>query len=161
MNGITLEDVWLKSDILRSAFEEYRECLKEVQGNFAYLFECSAGRDGQFEVKLGEFPDDQMQLRRNLFSTLFQSVYHILEIEPARRILYGQINHLFRIWVTSADNLLDKEDKVVLPIELPGRSHVMHQVVAVMAADRVLAKILHEAVSDRRISDIFFSGRTK
>ena len=64
-----------------------------------------------------------------------------------RRVLYGKLIHLFRIWVTSADNLLDGEDKEVVPLQMPGSARVMRQVVAVMAADRVLAEILNDAVA--------------
>jgi len=62
------------------------------------------------------------------------------------------LNQLFRIWVTGADNLLDREDKTTLPIRMPGRSPVMRQVVAIMAADRVLARLLNAAVGNALIT---------
>ncbi|HPJ57484.1 MAG TPA: hypothetical protein PLK81_07545, partial [Kiritimatiellia bacterium] len=65
----------------------------------------------------------------------------------------GKLIHLFRIWVTSADNLLDAEDKEVVPLVMPGSARVMRQVVAVMAADRVLAGILNDAVASGTITD--------
>jgi hypothetical protein len=70
-----------------------------------------------------------------------------MDVPAPRRLLYGKLIHLFRIWVTSADNLLDGEDKEVVPVLMPGNARVMRQVVAVMAADRVLAEILNDAVA--------------
>jgi hypothetical protein len=99
-------------------------------------------------VELGLLLDDALALRRNLFSTLFLSVYHLLGVSPERRLLFGKLNQLFRIWVTGADNLLDAEDKVVLPLVIPGDARIMREVVAVMAADRVLTELLWTAVSE-------------
>ena len=66
--------------------------------------------------------------------------------------MYGKLNHLFRIWVTSADNLLDNEDKVVVPIEMIGSSRVMRQVISIMLADRVLKTITDQAVEQKVLS---------
>ena len=49
--------------------------------------------------------------RDAMSSTLFQATYRALGVLP-RRLLYGEINHLFRIWVTGADNP-DAEDNCV------------------------------------------------
>jgi len=76
-----------------------------------------------------------------------------LDIAEPRRLLYGKLNHLFRIWVTGADNLLDDEDKCVLPLEMPGASRVMREVVAIMAADRVLYHLLRAAVADKTLTE--------
>jgi hypothetical protein len=97
-------------------------------------------------------PDEFYALRKNIFSTLFQSMYHLMDCDPQYRALYGPLIHLFRIWVTSADNLLDDEDKVVIPIQMPGSSRVMRQVVSVMAADRILHRLLAESVDSGLIS---------
>gem|GEM_PF-1269247 len=142
---VSIEAIWLKSETLRRAFQEYVVCLENIDEEYANLFGGQDAGNG-FEVSYLPFGNEVKQFRRNLFSTLFQSIYHLLDIEPPRRVLYGQINHLFRTWVTSADNLLDNEDKLVLPITLPNESHVMHNVIALMAADRVLARLLGGAV---------------
>ena len=116
------------------------------------LIHAPDGTAPGFDVRLGRVPTAFFTLRKNLFSTLFYSIYLALEIPKPRRLLYGTINHLFRIWVTSADNLLDDEDKCVLPLVMPGTSRVMREVVAIMAADRVLWSVLREAVSSRTIT---------
>jgi len=106
----------------------------------------------EFQVCLDRTPEQLTSLSRNLFSTLFQSVYHLLDIRAPRRQLYGRINYLFRLWVTSADNLLDSEDKFVLPIRMPGSSRVMRQVVSIMTADRLLTRILNEAIAESNLT---------
>ena len=63
------------------------------------------------------------------------------------------MNHLFRVWVTSADNLLDHEDKVVVPIEIAGSSPVMRQVISIMLADRIMSRLTAEAVREGVLSD--------
>ncbi len=132
--------------ILKQALAEQRSCIASVYGHARTLVETLPGTEPEFQTCLEEIPDSFYSTRKNIFSTLFQSTYQLLDIAPARRHLYGQMIHLFRIWVTSADNLLDDEDKIVLPVQMPGSSHVMRQVVALMAADRVMNCILDEAV---------------
>jgi hypothetical protein len=90
--------------------------------------------------------DSFYTLRKNIFSTLFQSMYHLMDCDPQHRLFYGKLIHLFRIWVTSADNLLDDEDKVVIPIRMPGSSRVMRQVVSIMTADRIFQRMLAEGL---------------
>jgi len=107
-----------------------------------------AGSPPEYAVRLGDVPDVFFTARKNLFSTLFYSTYLALGVAQPRRLLYGKLNHLFRIWVTSADNLLDDEDKCVLPLDMPGQSRVMREVVVVMAADRVMRRLLNSAVAD-------------
>ena len=105
-----------------------------------------------YVVRPGPLPEANLNWRKNIFSTLFQSVYHLMDVPAPRRRLYGKLIHLFRIWVTSADNLLDGEDKEVVQMIMPGSARVMRQVVAVMAADRVLAEILNDAVAAGTLS---------
>lgn len=140
--------MWESVCVLRRAFQEQQAIVADVHARAVALVRTPPGTPVEFGVSLDPVPDAALTWRRNLFSTLFQSTYHLLDIAPARRRLYGRINQLFRIWVTSADNLLDAEDKVTLPIRMPGESRVMRQVVAVMAADRILAGLLNEAVGE-------------
>jgi hypothetical protein len=74
-------------------------------------------------------------------------MYHLMDCAPQHRLFYGKLIHLFRIWVTSADNLLDDEDKIVIPIQMPGSSRVMRQVVSIMTADRIFQRLLAEGIS--------------
>ena len=133
--------------ITRAALREQQECIRELHTRLAPYLATPAGTPAAYAVHPGALPEDNLGWRKNIFSTLFQSVYHLMDIPAPRRLLYGKLIHLFRIWVTSADNLLDDADKVVVPMVMPGSARVMRQVVAVMAADRILADILNEAVA--------------
>jgi hypothetical protein len=137
---------WQSSRVLRQGFAEYAACAQAVHEVCRTQIRTPPGTPRAYRVTLGAPPASMHEWRRNLFSTLFHSVYLLLEVEPELRVLFSRINHLFRIWVTSADNLLDGEDKATLPLRMPTGSRVMRQVVAVMAADRALAQMLNEAV---------------
>lgn len=136
---------------MQRAFAEQRQCMRGIYSLLDQTLNTSADTPEEFQVRLGEIPDTFYKRRKNLFSSLFQATYQILDISPERRLLYGKLNHLFRIWVTSADNLLDNENKIVVPLSMAGNSRVMNQVVAIMAADRVLHHLLDEAVQNKVI----------
>lgn len=148
-----LEPLWQQDSIFRAAFEEYKQCIRAVYKEAETILQSPPRTPAEFEVTMTAIPDTFYSIRKNLFSTLFQSVYHLLHIPPHRRLLYGTLNHLFRIWVTSADNLLDHEDKVVVPMKMAGSSRVMRQVIAIMLADRILNNITDEAVRNKILSE--------
>ena len=133
--------------ITRAALHEQQECIRELHVRLAPYLATPADTPAEYTVYPATLPEAWLTWRKNIFSTLFQSVYHLMDIPAPRRLLYGKLIHLFRIWVTSADNLLDGEDKEVVPMVMPGSARVMRQVVAVMAADRVLSDILNEAAA--------------
>ncbi len=147
-----IEDVWLRPIIFRQAFAECRKCFEFVTDKAREITISPEETPQEFSVTIGEFPEEFKSVRRHLFSVLFQSVYSVLGLSREKRILYGKLNYLFRIWVTSADNLLDNEDKLTLPICMTGRGHIMKQVIAIMAADRVLQAILDEAIRSKTLS---------
>ena len=130
-----------------AALQEQQECIREIHSRLAPYLATPDGTPAAYTVRPAPLPEANLGWRKNIFSTMFQSVYHLMEVPRPRRLLYGKLIHLFRTWVTSADNLLDGEDKEVVPMIMPGSARVMRQVVAVMAADRVLAEILNEAVA--------------
>lgn len=132
---------------LAVAFAEQNACMRRVHRMAGDLVRSPQGTPPGLEVRLDPLPNAFLEARKNLFSTLFHALYVVLDLPKPRRLLYGQLNYLFRIWVTCADNLLDGEDKVVLPVRLPGSSRVMREVVTLMAADRILARLLDEAVA--------------
>ena len=142
--------VWLEQwntiATLKQGFKEHVKCATAVYELADNILQCSTDVEESYRVTLGDIPAEILTLRRNLFSTMFQSIYQLVGISPARRHLYGQINFLNRIWVTSADNLLDNEDNITLPVELGAKSQVMNNVVAVMTADRVLTALLLQSV---------------
>ena len=148
-----IENLWQQGSLLKTAFDEYNVCIKAVFKEARSILQSPPRTPIEFEVELDAIPDEFYTLRRNLFSTLFQSVYHLLNIRKDRRLLYGKLNHLFRIWVTSADNLLDNEDKIVVPMKIAGSSRVMRQVISVMLADRILKNITDQAVRDKVITE--------
>ncbi len=130
-----------------AALQEQQLCIREIHERLAPYLESPDDTPPEFAVHPAALPTSWLGWRKNLFSTLFQSVYHLMEVPLPRRLLYGKLIHLFRIWVTSADNLLDEEEKEVVPISMPGSAHIMRQVVAVMAADRVLTELLNDAMA--------------
>ncbi len=140
-----VEEVWRSGSVLKRSFQECRVCLKDIYAKTRVILKSPLGTPGEFIVEMDEIPEEFFSLRKNVFSTLFQSVYQILNIREERRILYGKFNHLFRAWVTSADNLLDSEDKIVIPVRMPGSSRIMSQVISTMVADRVMKRVLEDA----------------
>ena len=138
---------------MKKALSEQRQCIRDIYKRLVPYLICPTGTHVDYMVNPGAVPESFFSWRKNIFSTLFHSVYLALAIPVERRMLYGRLIHLFRIWVTSADNLLDNEDKVVVPINMPGSSRVMRQVVAVMAADRVLSEIINDYVENGVITN--------
>lgn len=133
--------------VLQRAFQEHKTCMRDVQALCQRYLRTPSDTPADYVVAPDAIPRAAFSLRKNLFSTLFISTYQLLDIPQDRRLFYGRLNYLFRIWVTSADNLLDDEDKVVVPLRMPGRSRIMRQVVTLMAADRVLIDMLRDAVA--------------
>ena len=133
--------------VLHSSFDECRLCLRDVEKAGREVVISPSLTQKEFIIRAGSLPPEMYMPHRNFFSALFQAVYGFLHIPLERRMLYGRINYLFRIWVTSADNLLDGEDKVSFSVKMPVDSRVMRQVVIIMAADRILARFLDDAVS--------------
>jgi len=146
MKPIEIEKAWQQETLLKTAFDEYKVCIEAVFDDAKDILQSPIETPVEFEARFGAVPNEFYTLRKNLFSTLFQAVYHLLKIKEERRLLYGKLNHLFRIWVTSADNLLDNEDKIVVPIDIAGSSRVIRQVISIMLADRILKNLLDVAV---------------
>jgi len=138
---------WAGSGLPAEAFLEQDACLRAVYQTADDVVRTAPETPPEYQVRMDPVPAAFFTPRKNLFSALFYAAYLALGIPRPRRMLYGQLNQLFRIWVTSADNLLDGEDKCVLPLAMPGASRVMQNVVAIMAADRVLWRLAGEAVT--------------
>ena len=145
--------LWSMGRPFKQSFKEVRISTASIYKMADAMVRTAADVPVSYQVRMDKVPRNVFSLRKNLFSTLFQSMYHLLDIEYGQRILFGQLNCLFRIWVTSADNLLDNEDKVVLPLVIPGGSGVMQQVVSVMTADRLMDTIFMDAVKDGILTD--------
>ena len=152
---------WLGGPVMSAALQEQLTCIREIYGAAREVASAPGGTPPAYTVSVDAIPEDLYSFRKNVFSTLFQAAYHLLHIEERRRLLYGKLIHLYRMWVTSADNLLDDEDKIVLPIRMAGDSRIMRQVITIMTADRVMNRVLDEACTEgvitaaqaRRLSD--------
>lgn len=140
-------ELWNAGRAFKAAFDEQQIAIKAVYGVADEVLHVPAGTPAEYAVSMEPVPDFFYSLWKNIFSTLFQSMYHLMDCAPQHRLFYGKLIHLFRIWVTSADNLLDDEDKVVIPIQMPGSSRVMRQVVSIMTADRVFQRLLAEGIA--------------
>jgi len=139
--------------VMRQALHEQQDCIRDIYDRMAPYLYSPETTPPEYTVRPGVVPESFFAWRKNIFSTLFHSAYLLLDCPEPRRRLYGRMIHLYRIWVTSADNLLDDEDKIVVPIAMAGSSRVMRQVVALMASDRVLSDILNDAVTDGTITE--------
>jgi len=137
-------ELWNAGRLFKAAFDEQRIAIESVYGTADRVLRVPSDTPAEYTVSMEPIPDSFYALRKNIFSTLFQSMYHLMDCAPQHRLFYGKLIHLFRIWVTSADNLLDDEDKVVIPIQMPGSSRVMRQVVSIMTADRIFQQLLAE-----------------
>lgn len=139
-------DLWKAGRLFKAAFDEQQIAIKSVYNVADRILQVPSGTPQEYNVSMDPVPDSFYTLRKNIFSTLFQSMYHLMGCDPQHRTFYGRLIHLFRIWVTSADNLLDDEDKVVIPIQMQGSSRVMRQVVSIMTADRIFQRLLAEGI---------------
>lgn len=144
MNGWM--ELWDAARIFRDAFKEQQTAIRDVYGIADGILQVPEGTPPEYAVSMNPVPEEFYALRKNIFSTLFQSMYHLMGCDPGHRIFYGKLIHLFRTWVTSADNLLDDEDKIVIPIQMNGSSRVMRQVVALMTADRIFQELLNREI---------------
>jgi hypothetical protein len=145
-------ELWNAGLIFKAAFDEQRVAIEGVYGAAGDILHVPPGTPAEYAVAMDTIPESFYALRKNIFSTLFQSMYHLMDCAPQHRLFYGKLIHLFRIWVTSADNLLDDEDKVVIPIQMPGSSRVMRQVVSIMTADRIFRRLLAEGVESKALT---------
>ncbi len=145
-------ELWNAGRVFKAAFNEQRTAIGCIYNSADTVLRVPENTPPEYDVAMGTIPESYYTLRKNIFSTLFQSMYHLMDCDPQHRLFYGKLIHLFRIWVTSADNLLDDEDKVVIPIQMPGSSRVMRQVVSIMAADRIFQRLLTEGVESKTLT---------
>jgi len=80
---------WASVQLLNQAFREQQEIMREVHALAAATVRSPPETPAEFAVALGPLPDEILTLRRNLFSTLFQSTYHLMGIAPGRRSCTG------------------------------------------------------------------------
>jgi hypothetical protein len=141
----SMADLLSRIPALDIALEEQRVAVRDVFRHAEAIMRVDQSVPEQFRVALEPMPEQALTLYNNMISTPFLAVLQPLGIAPARRMLYGRLNHLFRTWVTCADNLLDGEEKVTFGLRMPGRAPVMRQVVVLLLADRILQRVLADA----------------
>lgn len=146
-------DLWQAGKVFANAFSEQQIAIQEVYSAAGKVLRMPENTPAEYAVTMNPVPESFYSLRKNIFSTLFQSMYHLMGCHPQHRLFYGKLIHLFRVWVTSADNLLDDEDKIVIPVQMPGSSRVMRQVVSIMTADRIFQQMLSEGVAGGMLNE--------
>lgn len=77
-------------------------------------------------------------LKANVFSILFIAIYGCLGFKDERRLFYGSANQCIRGIVTATDNILDNENKELLPLPLPPKANRFRSVMSALLYDRVL-----------------------
>ncbi len=105
-------DLWSTGRLFKASFNEKRTAIESVYSQANRVLRVPKDTPFEYTVSMEPIPASFYTPRKNIFSTLFQSMYHLMDCDPKHRLFYGKLIHLFRIWVTSADNLLDEEDKV-------------------------------------------------
>lgn len=139
--------------LLATAFQEQAQTVRKVWDTARDILGEGLGADPRYRVTLAALPGNNLEFERNIFSSFFIAALCLLpKVTARRRFLYSCFNQLFRVWVTSADNLLDNEDKETFRPLMPGQSHTMRQVVNLMLADRVMHKLLGDAVIEGTLS---------
>ena len=82
--------------VLRQSLLEQRDCIGDVYGRLAPYLDSPADTPPDYVVYPEPVPSSYYAWRHNIFSTLFHSMYFLLDIPEARRRLYGRLIHLFR-----------------------------------------------------------------
>lgn len=81
---------------------------------------------------------------RNFFSILFQSIFISLNIPLARRLRYGEILHALRTLVTSADNILDKEQKGAVLLGHSEAGPVLKNILLILLSQTMIGRMIRE-----------------
>ncbi|RMG68771.1 MAG: hypothetical protein D6710_09715 [Nitrospirae bacterium] len=92
-------------------------------------------------------------IEKNIFSILFLSIYDSIGIPDRRQRLYGMLNHSVRGIVTSTDNILDRENKFMLPVRF-GKEGFFPSIMHILLFDRLLYRVLIDAERDGLLSGI-------
>lgn len=83
---------------------------------------------------------------RNFFSILFLSVFLSLNIPLYRRLRYGLILHCLRTIVTNADNILDKEHKGAVRLEVKEANTVLKNYLVTLMSQRIMSQAIRQVV---------------
>ncbi len=95
------------------------------------------------------FADDRnpvTHVGRNFFSLLLLSAYRALDLREDQLRYLAAVNHTVRAIVTAADNLIDGEDKPVLPLSMPAGAARFRNSLALLAWGVALERVVAEGV---------------
>ena len=111
-------------------------------------------RSSQFSdssCPIGAIPKGMLELKRNVFSTLFLGVTAKVAKSDRYMPLYAMVNHCMRAWVTACDNILDDEYKVIFEFPNAGQGERMRSVLTLMVAERVLSTYVMDTYDDAQL----------
>lgn len=94
--------------------------------------------------------DELSYLRTNVFSILFLAVYECVGIDERRRRFYGSLNQCIRGVVTATDNILDNEDKDLLPLPLPKGANRFRSVMSALIYDRIIDALCDDFGAEKK-----------
>lgn len=107
-----------------------------------------AGRLSPPTCPIAAPPPALLELRRNVFSTLFLGAISALLPTSRYLPLYAMVNQGMRAWVTACDNLLDDEYKSIFEFQMAGRGPRMRSVLTLMLAERVVNAYILDTYGD-------------
>jgi len=96
--------------------------------------------------------DETLDMKRNLFSTLFIMATAALDLSEEKVRFYAVVNHCLRSLVTGCDNILDNEYKEVIPFDLSGKGFKFRSVLHIMTADAVLLRLVTQEIEAGRLT---------
>lgn len=124
----------------KDAFALQKTTIKDFYAR-ANTFNCP-------QCSVGGIPSGMLDLKRNVFSTLFLGVTRKIAITDRYMPLYAMVNQCMRAWVTACDNVLDDEYKVIFEFPDAGEGDRMRSILTIMVAERVLSSYVMETYSD-------------
>jgi hypothetical protein len=135
--------------LLKRALKRHRRMEKDfvsrVRGGFSFPDAVRAPF-----LEMGE----SAYLSRNVFSILVLSFLDFLDVPEDRIRAYGMLTHALRGIVTSSDNILDKEDKGALVVEMKG-GRVLSNIYSILfhsgMLDEVFGALIPEGVKRKRV----------
>lgn len=90
---------------------------------------------------------------QNFFSLLLLSSYDCISFSEEEIIFLGAVNNVVRMIVTAADNIIDDEDKPVLPLNMPSGAPRFRNSLALINWSIALQRLLDEGVKRNHIPE--------
>jgi len=126
----------------------FRKSLKVQQAVIRDFWDKAQSLLSGSQIHLKPVPKSWLTLRHNYFSVLFIAMFHVLNIPAPRLMLFAQLNHCLRSWVTACDNLLDNELKEIILTDLPDNAHTFKSVHTILLTDRIFFSFVLDALEN-------------